>query len=226
MTVKPVYVIAALGAAFAVLAARSSRAYAPVTPGNDNASDPGEFTGPIYEDGTGMQTPYDSALDNAYVRAFLFMIRSLEHNPADVAAGLDYSTFYKGSRFYNLADHPVLTGEKRGIPLSSAMCIAAGFADGICVSTAAGGYQIIIPTWNDVRGMFPRLPDFTPASQDVAAVRILRKAGALTPLMAGDIETALRKASPKWASLPFSTAQQNPKSLQYALTKFNEGLGA
>jgi len=161
---------------------------------------------------------------NKNLSAFLFMIRSTEHvYPRDVLNDAAYSIFYGGSRFSNFADHPVLTGEKRGVPLPDAMCRASGLKPG-CVSTAAGAYQIIKPTWVRIKSRLG-LMDFSPASQDLAAVELLSEAGALDLIEAGDIEGAIKKSSRIWASLPGSTAQQHPRAMDYALNRFDEGLG-
>jgi muramidase (phage lysozyme) len=167
----------------------------------------------------------ETALSDPRVRAFLRTIRTLEHSPQAVARGDDYTTFYGGGHFTDLTNHPVLTGEMRGVPLPRAMCIAAGYSDGVCVSTAAGAYQFIVPTWSDVRGISPRLPDFSVQSQDIAAVRLLKKTGALQSVLSDDIDGALRLASSRWASLPYSTARQNPKSIMYALSTYQRNLG-
>ena len=159
----------------------------------------------------------------AALSAFLFMIRSTEHvYPRDVLNDAAYSIFYGGSKFSNFADHPVLTGEKKGIPLPDHFCKAAGLKPG-CVSTAAGAYQIIKGTWTRLKNKL-NLPDFSPLSQDQAAVALLDEVGALDLIYAGDIEGAIKKASRIWASLPGSTAQQNPKALAYAMNRFDEGL--
>jgi len=162
--------------------------------------------------------------------AFLYMIRCCEHvYPRDVEGGIDaaaYTTFYGGERFSDLSDHPVITGELKPIKLSDAMCKAAGLGPG-CVTTAAGAYQFIKPTWERLRkasGARKPLWDFSPESQDEAAVRLLDEIGATKLIQAGRIEDALRIASKVWASLPGSKAQQNPKTLQYALDRFAEGL--
>jgi lysozyme len=161
----------------------------------------------------------------ANLSAFLYMIRSTEHvYPRDVVNDAAYSIFYGGSKFQNFADHPVVTGEKKGIPLPDAMCRAAGLKPG-CVSTAAGAYQMIKPTWVRIRNKIG-LPDFSPLSQDRAAVELLDEIGATDLIFAGDIEGAIYKASRIWASLPGSTAQQNPKALAYALNRFDDGLAA
>jgi len=159
----------------------------------------------------------------ANLSAFLFMIRSTEHvYPRDVLNDAAYSIFYGGSKFQNFADHPVLTGEKKGVPLPDHFCTAAGLKPG-CVSTAAGAYQLIKGTWKRLKERL-NLPDFSPLSQDQAAVALLDEAGALDLIYAGDIEGAIKKASKIWASLPGSTAQQNPKALAYAMNRFDEGL--
>lgn len=159
---------------------------------------------------------------NVNLEAFLYVIRASEHVfPRDVENC--YDIFYGGSRFSDMSDHPVLTGEKKGVPLSDNVCAASGLGPG-CVSTAAGAYQIIKPTWRRVREIAPRLENFFPASQDAAARRLLQECGALPLIEMGDIEGAVAKASKLWASLPGSTAQQNPKKFAYVADRFAEGL--
>ncbi len=162
-----------------------------------------------------------------YLRAFLTMIKRAEHTASTIANGLEYQTFYGGSLFANLSDHPAITGEKTGVRLSDAMCRAAGFNPG-CVSTAAGAYQIIKPTWERVRQAKwwgPYLPDFSPASQDEAARRLLIERGALSHVHAGEFDTALVLAAPEWASLPGSTAKQGPKSYATVYGYYSQALG-
>jgi lysozyme len=52
------------------------------------------------------------------------------------------------------------------------------------------------------------LPDFSPASQDAAAIEYLKDLGALRLIKAGDFNGALQKAGRAWASLPTSTSGQ------------------
>lgn len=221
MKTGTILTVAALGAAFALFSSKA-KAYAAQSATQD-------FTGPIYDPDFATDDAYimlditddDSVLSDVRVQAFLHMIRVLE-----TGSDTGYDVFYGGSRFSDTSDHPVLTGEKYGVPLSTSMCRAAGYADGLCVSTAAGAYQFIVPTWNDMRGQYPRLPDFSPDSQDKAAVRLLRKISALQAILSDNLDSALRKASTRWASLPYSSAGQNPKSIAFALSKYNEYLGA
>lgn len=187
--------------------------------------------------------PSDAAQDNApswgadymqgeflgpsrQVAAFLYMLRRAEHRARDVDLGVDYRTFYGGAQFFDMSDHPVITGELAPVKLDAAKCRAAGYASGLCYSTAAGAYQIIRPTWVAVREHAPRLVDFSPEMQDLAAVRILDRIGALAAIERGDIDGALALASKQWASLPGSLAKQSPKTRDQVLAYFAEGGGS
>lgn len=157
--------------------------------------------------------------------SFLYLLRSTEHRfPDDVVNDAAYTTFYGGSQFSDLSDHPVNTGEKKGVKLPDRYCTAAGLKPG-CVSTAAGAYQIIKPTWNRARAAGrwgPRIEAFDKAGQDEAARRILGDIGALPYVLRGDVHAAIAKAAGTWASLPGSTAKQGGKSLDFALARFTE----
>ena len=113
-------------------------------------------------------------------------------------------------RSASFADHPAIPGEWRGETLSDAMCAGAGMGAG-CVSTAAGAYQIIKPTWVNLKAKL-NLPDFSPASQDAAAVELLRQRGALGPLGRGDLAGAIAAAKKEWASLPGAGYGQGERS--------------
>lgn len=160
------------------------------------------------------------------VSAFLHMIRSCEHKyPDNVTNNVCYQIFYGGGEFFDLSDHPVTTGECKKVLFTQTQCLQYGYEYGKgWGSTAAGAYQILKPIWDNIRSIEPRLSDFSPASQDQAAIRLLAQCGALSLIQAGNIEDAIAKASKLWASLPGSTAQQNPKQLQFALDRFSEGL--
>ena len=232
MRINPGAAIAALVAAFVFLrpgrAAAAPAAYDPATRDTQNApreADANPDYNPTSSPGEAMQnipSVAEVGMPSA-VAAFLYMIRASEHIfPRDVENDAAYNIFYGGARFNDLSDHPVNTGEMRPVKLPDAMCRAAGFGPG-CVTTAAGAYQIIKPTWNRVRDKLG-LVDFSPASQDRAAVELLEESGAMELLGLDDLEGAIRVASKVWASLPGSTAQQNPKKLAYALDRYAEGL--
>jgi muramidase (phage lysozyme) len=68
-------------------------------------------------------------------------------------------------------------------------------------STAAGAYQFNNPTWNEQSSKL-NLQDFSPHSQDLAAVNLLRELGAIPKLLSGDIDGAIFSAAQRWDSLP------------------------
>lgn len=72
-------------------------------------------------------------------------------------------------------------------------------------TTAAGMYQINRATWKEM-GDKMGLSDFSPGTQDLLAVEILRTINVIDRIVAGDIDTALKAASRRWAALP-----QGPK---------------
>lgn len=74
---------------------------------------------------------------------------------------------------------------------------------------AAGRYQIQRPTWDDINKRTP-LPDFSPASQDKAAIDLISNRGALDSAKQGvsGIHATLEKISYEWASLPPSRYNQ------------------
>lgn len=78
-------------------------------------------------------------------------------------------------------------------------------------STAAGAYQFINDTWNGAASALG-LNDFSPRSQDMAAVWLLQKSGSLGDVMAGDFQSAVAKDNKTWASLPGSPYNQKTRS--------------
>lgn len=170
-----------------------------------------------------IDTPITEEVDMNSINAFLYAIRRSEHMQRDVDRGLDFFTYYGGSRFNDLRDHPVLTGEKQGIPLPDDYCVAAGMGPG-CVSTAAGAFQINRPTWVRVRSKEPRIPDFSPSSQMEAARRLLVEKGADKLIAQGRIEEAVYRVAPIWASLPGSTSKQPGRSIADVMSYYQDGL--
>lgn len=166
---------------------------------------------------------------NERIAAAAFMVRASE---CGLGAALDnscYQLFYGGAHFNDMSDHPVSTGELKGVPLPAAMCIRAGYPDGKCVSTAAGAYQLIRPNWRRFREADPsrgwaRLPDFSMASQDEAFRRNLIDIGALDDIESGDLQTAIKKMSKVWASLPGNAYGQNPKNFDTVVAFYDRGL--
>jgi lysozyme len=165
-------------------------------------------------------TPPEVAARNVY--AFL---RTLQAAEGTDKGGRDpYRVVYAYAfEIQDLRDHPGNLGW-RGVPLSDAMCRGAGLNPG-CVSTAAGAYQIIRGTWNRLAKAL-RLPDFSPASQDRAAIELIRSRGALADVKAGRFAAAVQKCRREWASLPGAGYGQPERSLQQLAQVFNANGGA
>lgn len=117
-----------------------------------------------------------------------------------------YNVFLGGSTFDDYSQHP---NQKH--------------VAGNWTSTAAGRYQFVYPTWDDISGVLG-LSDFSPSSQDAGAILLLKRAGALDDVLAGNFVDAVRKASGTWASLPYSTAGQPTQRLT-TLQNFYEQSG-
>ena len=165
------------------------------------------------------QVSIDTAGRN--IAAFLAMLQTAEGTSA---AADPYRVCYGYSHtIADMSDHPAVTGEWPGQRLPDAMCKNAGFGPG-CVSTAAGAYQIIRPTWIRIRDSLGLL-DFGPAAQDAAAVELVRRRGALEDVKAGRIASAIDKCRNEWASLPGNYAAQGQRSHESLIAWFNQNGG-
>jgi muramidase (phage lysozyme) len=116
------------------------------------------------------------------VRAFLKLIRKGESGLGQDA----YRMIVGGGYFNGFADHPRIKRD---------------------VSSAAGAYQITATTWDDLRKTYP-LPDFSPASQDAAAVVLIKRRRALADVVDGKWESAIYKLRNEWTSLPGAKEQR------------------
>jgi len=123
----------------------------------------------------------EDALNNPNVQAFLRLIRYGESSENKNA----YSMLYGGGPFSGFADHP-----RQYFRL----------ADGRRTS-AAGAYQITATTWDALRRQMV-LNDFSPDSQDIAAVALVKGRGALSDVVAGRFDRAIAKCRNEWTSLP------------------------
>ena len=72
--------------------------------------------------------------------------------------------------------------------------------------TASGRYQILKGTYGDASQALG-LDDFSPHTQDLMAMYLLDRRGALDPLLRGDPDAVLPGASREWASLPQSATE-------------------
>lgn len=155
--------------------------------------------------------------------AFLRMIQDCE---GTTRAADPYRVCYAYAHtIQSFADHPAITGEWRGERLTDQQCRGAGLGPG-CVSTAAGAYQIIKPTWQGCKAALG-LRDFSPASQDAAAIKLIEDAGAYNLIQQGRIVEAIDRCKRIWASLPGAGyAGQGMRTREWALARYESAGGA
>jgi len=145
-----------------------------------------------------------SALDNPNVRKALNIIANTEGTDKTGSGG-GYDIAFGGGKLASLDAHP-----RRYYEFTQ--------TDGKKNQTsAAGRYQFLAKTWDDVAKQLG-LKDFSPRNQDIAAIELIRRAGALGQLEGGDVSGALAKLGGVWASLPSSPYAQ-PKVSQGTLDR-------
>jgi muramidase (phage lysozyme) len=142
-------------------------------------------------------------------RAFLDMIAYAEGTNS--AEG--YRMMFGGKLFNSYVDHPRVFHQ---------------FTNRIgerLRTSAAGRYQFLSRTWDELRDKLD-LPDFGPASQDAAALELIRQRGALPDVRAGRLSEAVRKVAPIWASLPGAGYNQPERKLAQLIAAYQSSGGA
>ena len=146
-------------------------------------------------------TPIDAlraALQDDNVKAFLVMLRHGEGTSDDDG----YRRMFGGELFTSFDDHP-------------RKYITKKFGGKSITSSAAGAPQFLARTWDGLVKQYG-FTDFTPESQDLGAVALIKGRGALTDVMAGRFEAAVAKCNKEWASLPGSPYGQPVVRLEKA----------
>jgi muramidase (phage lysozyme) len=121
---------------------------------------------------------------SANLQAFLRVIRHAEGTNSEEG----YQIKFTSRRFSSFADHP-----------RQVMC--SSFRQRRLCSTAAGAYQFLDTTWDQVASQIGA-PDFSPQWQDRGAVALLERAGVLPLIESGQIEAAIARTAKIWASFP------------------------
>ena len=149
------------------------------------------------------------ALRHPYVQALLRVIRNGESNQTDSA----YTLLYGGSHFTGFADHPRIRFYEKEDEF-----IRNGKKD---YTTCAGAYQITETTWNGLQAVY-HFPDFSPHSQDLAAVALLFEKHAIEPIQAGNLQEAIDLCHETWVSLPGSSSVQPQVKMAKAKAVWDE----
>ena len=130
-----------------------------------------------------------AALGDANVRAFLHVIGAGESGQG--LTDLDYRVINGGSHF----DAPPWVHPYYNIPTTRG-------------GRAAGAFQFLGTTFARCDEALGLGGDFSPASQNVAAVYLMATRGALAAVIRGDLDTAVHKLKDEWISLPNLTAHR------------------
>jgi lysozyme len=121
-------------------------------------------------------TPTVSPGPNGNITAFLAVIRAGESSN-------NYGAYVGGGSFTDFSHHPALPPTNwPGIPGPSHAC---------------GAYQFEPGTWLECQKAL-NLPDFSPASQDAAAIYLLQRRGAYTAIQNSDIQSACDLLKNEW----------------------------
>ncbi|MDW5376824.1 glycoside hydrolase family 104 protein [Halomonas sp. HP20-15] len=130
--------------------------------------------------------PVDPKIDDAPNLAAFFDM--LAHAEGTVRFGNQdgFNVLVGGGLFHSFDDHP-----RRSVWLPAYNIH----------STAAGRYQFLAGTWDDLVDRFG-FRDFSPASQDAGATQLIRQCKALRLIYDGRIREAIHACRTIWASLP------------------------
>nr|DAN25278.1 MAG TPA: lysozyme [Bacteriophage sp.] len=158
-----------------------------------------------------MAKELESYLDNKNVQAFLGLIRDTE----GTAKGADPYRVYGGSAKNQIKDLSKPDFKRWGFTQTDGKKNT---------SSASGAYQFLERTWNGLAKQHG-LKDFSPRSQDLGAIALLKQSGALDAILKGDFDTAVKKANRTWASLPGSPYAQHTRSNEYVAQSLAKHLG-
>lgn len=128
------------------------------------------------------------------LKAFLDMLAYAEIGPGLLAASDNGYDIIVGST----AERPVLFRSYADHPRKYVKLRIRGKA---IISSAAGRYQILARNFDHYKVAL-NLPDFSPASQDKIALRLVLECHAVDDINAGYVEKAISKCRSRWASLP------------------------
>lgn len=133
----------------------------------------------------------ESLLQDHRVQAFLGALRDGESGDA-------YNEIVGGGTFDDYSRHPRIYVPKYD-------------------STSAGAYQFNYPTWSEQASKLG-LQDFSPYSQDLAAVNLLNQLGTIPKLFSDDLDGAIFSAAQRWESLRIDNSGKstkgNPRSIE------------
>ncbi|CFB66574.1 glycoside hydrolase family 104 protein [Yersinia enterocolitica] len=139
----------------------------------------------------------NNLVDDPNVRQYLEVLSKAEGTASYANSG--YNTMFGGDQFYDNSDHPRQLKDFTQ-------------TDGTKNKTsAAGRYQFTSSSWDDAAKAL-NLTDFSPRSQDLAALFLIQRAGQLENVTNGNFADATSGLGGVWASLPSSNYAQPKRS--------------
>lgn len=159
-----------------------------------------------------MSEQLEQYLENPNVQAFLAMIRDAEGTNQ---TGNPYQTRFGGKVDENLDLSKYPTFEYKKFKQTDGKTNVSG---------AVGAYQFITKTWANLAKQYG-FKDFSPKTQDLAAIALLQQNGALPLILKGDFAGATKKSNRTWASLPGSPYAQHTRSNEYVQKSLSKHLG-
>ena len=159
-----------------------------------------------------MSKQLEQYLENPNVQAFLAMIRDAEGTNQ---TGNPYQTRFGGKVDENLDLSKYPTFEYKKFKQTDGKTNVSG---------AVGAYQFITKTWANLAKQYG-FKDFSPKTQDLAAIALLQQNGALPLILEGDFSGATKKSNRTWASLPGSPYAQHTRSSEYVQKSLSKHLG-
>lgn len=159
-----------------------------------------------------MSNQLEKYLDDPNVQAFLAMLRDAEGTSKTKNAyktrfggAVDESLDYDGKPTFVKKEFTQTDGKKNK-------------------SGAVGAYQFIEKTWNGLAKNYG-FKDFSPRTQDLAAIALLKENGALPFITRGEFKAAEKRAGRTWASLPSSPYAQHKRSADFVEQSIAKHLG-
>lgn len=151
-------------------------------------------------------------LDNPNVQAFLSMLRDAE---GTAQTGDPYRTRFGGAIDEKLDLNGYPTFVKKEFTQTDGKKNKSG---------ATGAYQFLEKTWKGLANEYG-FDDFSPRTQDLGAIALLKQNGALPHILNGDFSKAVQKSNSTWASLPGSPYAQHTRSMDFVNNSLSKGLG-
>lgn len=156
------------------------------------------------------------------VRAFLDVIAKAEGTYGYGDNG--YNILFGHKTFNGYAWHPRIAKQFEDKAGRRLWTTAAGRYQFMCASPLPNGGSTRVDTWTRIAKKIG-LKDFSPASQDLAAIELIKERGAYQAVIDGRLGDAIYACRNEWASLPNNDYQQGSRSLAFLQTAFKDAGG-